>query len=95
MLTPTHLIAGQTAYLTACLLSEHAPQWFEALSADDQQNVINSIAKLLDSEGVAYDVKGYRDAPAGLRIWAGATIETINHPSGHRSETAIPDTQIA
>jgi phosphoserine aminotransferase len=52
--------------------------WFLALSADQQPNVPKQIAALLDKQGVAYDINGYRDAPPGLRIWCGATVETAD-----------------
>ena len=49
---------------------------FTSLSADEQSVHAKSIVSILEKERVAYDVGAYRDAPVGLRIWGGATVET-------------------
>jgi len=49
---------------------------FSALSLDDQNARIKSIVSNLEKERAAYDIGAYRDAPVGLRVWGGATVET-------------------
>ncbi|MEM9213796.1 MAG: phosphoserine transaminase [Cyanobacteria bacterium P01_F01_bin.150] len=50
--------------------------WYTGLSPDEQAKGIKTMAGMLDKEGVAYDIASYRDAPPGLRIWGGGTVET-------------------
>ena len=47
-----------------------------ALPSDKRWAFIERLTELLEAEGVAYDIATHRDAPPGLRIWAGATVET-------------------
>ncbi|MGI9392874.1 MAG: phosphoserine transaminase, partial [Parvibaculales bacterium] len=49
-----------------------------ALPEEKQAEIAKKIVKLLEKEGIAYDIGAYRDAPHGLRLWAGGTIETHN-----------------
>ncbi|MFA5967867.1 MAG: phosphoserine transaminase [Sphingomonas sp.] len=58
---------GIRSKTSVCLTVEGADEAF-----------IKKFAALLDKEGAAYDVAGYRDAPPGLRIWCGATVDTAD-----------------
>jgi phosphoserine aminotransferase len=64
-----------TRSCTSICLKITAP-WFAALSAENQAKAAKQIASVLEKQGVAYDIGAYRDAPPGLRIWGGATVET-------------------
>lgn len=52
--------------------------WFCGLASERKVRAAKEIASCLEAEGVAYDIASYRDAPPGLRIWCGATVETAD-----------------
>jgi phosphoserine aminotransferase len=66
-----------TRSCTSICLKITAP-WFTALDEAGQIAAVKRLAALLENEGVAYDIAGHRDAPPGLRIWAGATVDPGN-----------------
>jgi phosphoserine aminotransferase len=66
-----------TRSCTSICLKIVAP-WFTALPAEGQAKAAKQLATLLEKQGVAYDIGAYRDAPPGLRIWGGATVETAD-----------------
>lgn len=52
--------------------------WFTGRPEAEQAALVKALVARLEAEGAAYDVGAYRDAPAGLRIWGGATVETAD-----------------
>jgi phosphoserine aminotransferase len=69
--------APTTRSSTSICLKLIAP-WFTALPPLGQTKAAKQIALMLEQEAVAYDIAAYRDAPPGLRIWGGATVETAD-----------------
>jgi phosphoserine aminotransferase len=66
-------VPEQRSNTSVCLVI--ADPEITALDADAQAAFAKAIVSRLDKAGAAYDIGGYRDAPTGLRIWAGSTVE--------------------
>jgi phosphoserine aminotransferase len=50
--------------------------WFAELSPEEQSKQAKALVKVLNEAGVAYDIGSYVEAPPGIRIWGGATIDS-------------------
>ncbi|GAA4122251.1 phosphoserine transaminase [Aminobacter aganoensis] len=68
-------VVPETRSNTSVCLSIVDPE-VAALDKDGQAAFAKAMVSALETEGVAFDIGAYRDAPPGLRIWAGATVET-------------------
>jgi phosphoserine aminotransferase len=71
-----HLAADRATRSNASVCLKFAADAVRGLDGEGQAALVRSIASLLETEGAAFDVASYRDAPPGLRIWCGATVDT-------------------
>ena len=71
-----HLAVDPASRSTTSVCLKFADHAVEGLDDDAQLALVKKMASLLEGEKAAYDVAGYRDAPPGIRIWCGATVDT-------------------
>jgi len=73
-----NLVADPAARSTTSVCLKIVDPAVAALDEAAQRDFVKKLVKLLESEGVAYDIAGYRDAPPGLRVWCGTTVDTAD-----------------
>ncbi len=73
-----NLVAEKSARSNTSVCLSIVDPAFAALDDAAQRAAVKKLTALLDAEGAAYDIGGYRDAPPGLRIWCGATVNTAD-----------------
>jgi phosphoserine aminotransferase len=73
-----HLAIDPATRSNTSVCLKFAASAVEGLDEEAQLALVKKIASLLEAEDAAYDVAGYRDAPPGLRVWCGATVETAD-----------------
>lgn len=73
-----NLVAAPEARSNTSVCLKVVDEAVAALDDAGQKAFVKKMVTLLEGEGAALDINGYRDAPAGLRIWCGATVETAD-----------------
>ncbi len=71
-----HLVSDPAIRSNTSVCLKFAEAAVPRLDGDGQMALVKKMALLLEAEGAAFDIASYRDAPPGLRIWCGATVET-------------------
>src|SRR3546814_18273966 len=70
-----HLVADPAIRTNTGVCLKFSESAVRGLDEEGQNALVKSMATLLEAEGAAYDIAGYRDAPPGIRIWCGATVD--------------------
>jgi phosphoserine aminotransferase len=71
-----HLVPDASIRSNTSVCLQFAQAAVPGLDTEGQMALVKKMALLLEAEGAAFDIASYRDAPPGLRIWCGATVET-------------------
>ncbi|HJL53870.1 MAG TPA: hypothetical protein QF695_14720, partial [Arenicellales bacterium] len=72
------LAADATIRSSTSICLKIVDPWFTEHEQNERASITKQMVSLLEDEGVAYDINGYRDAPPGLRVWGGSTVETAD-----------------